>query len=88
MDALQHPFPLHRAYPPPALANGPPLPLAAGTPLMPESPWEVHIVVDLPDTLEIVVLSPDDEPIKGLEDHLEDEDDPEEDYEIDKVGEE
>jgi len=52
---------------------------------MPDTPEEVHVVVDLSDTPEIVVLSPDDAPIEGLEDHLEEVDDPEEDQEVDKV---
>jgi len=53
--------------------------LVPGTPLMLNNPGEVPVVVDLPYTLEIAVLSPDDEPMVGLEDHLEDEDDLEED---------
>ena len=65
-----------------------------GTPLMLDNRGEVRVVVDLPDTLEIVVLSLNDESIEGLEDHLEDkdnledEDDPKEDQEIEKVGKE
>ena len=55
---------------------------------MPDSPVEVDIAVDLSDTLEIMVLCPDDEPMEGLEDHLGDEDDSEEDQKIDEVGKE
>jgi len=55
---------------------------------MPDSPREVHIVVDLTKTSEIVALSPDDEPMEELEDHLEDEDDLEQHQEIDELGEE
>jgi len=50
-----------------------------GTSQMPDSPGEAHVVVDLPDTPEIMVLSSDDEPVEGLEDHLEEGDDLEED---------
>ena len=32
-----------------------------------------------------MVLSPDDEPMEGLEDHLDDEDDPKEDQQIAKL---
>ena len=55
---------------------------------MPDSPGEVHVVVDLHDTPKIMVFSPDDEPMEGLEDHLKDEDNPEEDQEIYEVAEE
>jgi len=46
---------------------------------MPDGPGEVHVMVDLLDTPEIMVPNLDDEPMEGLEDHLKDEDDPEED---------
>ena len=46
---------------------------------MPDSPRETLVVVDLPNAPEIMVLSSDDDPMKGLEDHLEEENDPEED---------
>ena len=49
-----------------------------GTPQMPNSPEKAHVVVDLLDTSEIVVLTSDDEPMEGLENHLEEEDDPKE----------
>ena len=55
---------------------------------MPDSHGDAHMVVDLPDTPEIVVLSSNDELMEGVEDHLEDEDDPEEDQEIEEVREE
>ena len=48
---------------------------------MPESPREAHMVVDLPDTPKIVVLSSDNEPMEGFED----EDDLEEDQKIDEI---
>ena len=88
METLHHVFPLHHAHPPlasPAPAQGPPSPPTPDTPKMTDSPGEVHMVVDLPDTLKIMVLSPDDESIEGLEGHLEDEDDREEDHEINEV---
>jgi len=46
------------------------------------------VVVELHYILEIVVLNSDDEPMQGLEDHLVEKDDPEEDQEIDKIVEE
>jgi len=46
------------------------------------------VVVDLPDTPEIVVVSFDDEPMAGFEDHLEEDDNPEENHKIDEVVEE
>ena len=46
------------------------------------------MVVDLPDTLEIVVVSSDDEPMEGFEGNLEEEDDLDNDQEIDEVVEE
>jgi len=46
---------------------------------MPDSPWEVFMVVDLLDTPEFMVLTSDDEPMESLKDHLEEEDDLEED---------
>jgi len=52
---------------------------------MPNIPGEVHVVVDLPDASENMGLSLDGEPIEGLEGHLEAEDDPEEDQEINVV---
>jgi len=87
METLQHVFPLHQAHPspaPPAPAQGPPSSLAPGTPLMPDSPGEACVVVDLPDALEIVVLSSDNKLMEGCED----EDDPDEDQEIDRIVEE
>ena len=42
------------------------------------------MLVDLPDTLKIVVVCSDDEPMEGFEGHLEAKDDPEEDQEIDE----
>jgi len=41
---------------------------------MPDSLREVHVVLDLPHTPEIVVLSLDNEPMGDLMDHLEEED--------------
>ena len=46
------------------------------------------MVVDLPDTPKIMVLRYDDKPMEGLKDHLEEEDDPDEDQEIDEIMEE
>jgi len=63
---------IHCLPTPPAPAQRPPSLLTPGIPLMPTSPGEVHVMVDLPDTPEIVVLSPGDEPMDDLEDRLED----------------
>jgi len=52
---------------------------------MPDSPGKAHVVVDLPNTLKVVVVSSNDEPMQGFEGHLEEEDDPEKDQEIDEV---
>jgi len=57
----------------PAPAQRPPSPPAPSTPLMLDSHGDAHVVIDLPDTLEIVVVSYKD---KG---HQEEEDDPEND---------
>lgn len=87
MGTLQHVFPLHQAHPPPAPpapAQGPLSPLVLGTPQMSDSPGEAHVVMDLPDTSEIVVLSSDDELMEGFEDK----DDLEEDQEVDEIAEE
>jgi len=46
---------------------------------MPNSPEEAHVVAELPDTPEIMMLSSDDEPMEGLGDYLVEENDPEED---------
>ena len=76
METLQRVFLLHQVYPPPAApapAQGPPSPPTPGTPLIPNSLGEVHVVVDLPEIPEIVVVSSEDEG------HPEDEDDLEED---------
>ena len=64
METLQHIFPLYQVHPSPAapaLAQGSPSSLALGTPLMPGSPGEDHMVIDLLDTPDIVVASYDDE---------------------------
>ena len=53
-----------------------------------DSPGEAHVVVDLSDIPEFVVVSSNDEPIEDFEGHLEEEDDLDEDQEIDKVVEE
>ena len=55
---------------------------------MPDSLGEVYIVRDLPDTPKIIVLSPNDKSTKGLEDHLEAEENAKGDQEIDAVVEE
>jgi len=55
------------------------------SPQMPDGPGEAHVILDLPDTLEVMVVSSDDEPMEGLEGHLEEEDDLEERQEIDEV---
>jgi len=83
METLQHVFPLHQAPPPPtapATAQGPPFPSAPGTPLMPDSPGEAHMVIDLPNTPDLLVIS------SGDEGHQGEEDDPEEDQDIDEEG--
>ena len=83
METLQHVFPLHQVHPlptAPAPMQGPPSPPTPGTPLMPDSLGEAHVVIDLPDTPEIVLVSSEDEG------HQEEEDDPEEDQDIDEVG--
>ena len=83
METLQHVFLLHQAPPPPAAptpAQGPPFPPTPGIPLMPDSPGEAYVVIDLPDTPEILVVSSED---KG---HQEEEDDPKEDQDIDEAG--
>ena len=82
METLQYVFPLHQAHPPAALAAAaqePPLSPAPGTPLMPDSLGEAHVVVDLPDTPEIVVVDSEDEAMKGFRGYLEDQCDPKED---------
>ena len=43
------------------------------------------MVVDLPDTPEIMVLRYDDKPMEGLKDHLQEEHDPKKDQEVDEV---
>ena len=72
METLQHVFPLHQIHPPPvaptpapaqgppslpAPAQKPPIPPAPGTPLMPESPGEAYVVIDIPNTPDLVVIS-------------------------------
>jgi len=47
---------------------------------MPDSPGEAHVVIDLPNTPDLVVIS------CGDEGHQDDEDDPEEDQDSDEVG--
>ena len=88
METLQHVFPLHRAHPPavpPAPAQGRPSPPALGNPMMPDSPREAYVVVDLPYTPEIMVASFKDEAMEDFESHLEKKDDPEEDQDIDEA---
>ena len=56
--------------PPPAPSQGPPSPLAPGTPQMPDSLVssgyrEAHVVVHIPHTLEIAVINSDDERIEN-----------------------
>ena len=82
METLQHVFPLHQAHPPPAApvpAQGPPSLPAPDTPLMPDSLREAHVVINIPDTPKIVVVSSED---KG---HQEEEHDPKEDQDINKA---
>ena len=77
METLQHVFPLHQAHPPPtplASAQGPLSPSVLGASQMLDSLGEAQMVVDLPDTPEIVVVT-----MEGFDGHLEEEDDPEED---------
>jgi len=91
METFQHGFSLHQAFfplAPPAPAHGSPSLLTLSTSLRHSSPRELHVVVAIPNTLEIMVLSPDEKPMEGLEDHLGDEDDSEEDQKIDEVGKE
>ena len=93
METLQHVFPLYQVHPPPAApvpaqgppsppapAQGPPIPPAPDTPLMPDNPGEAYVVIDIPSTPEVVVLS------SGDEDHQEEEDDPEEDQANAEMG--
>jgi len=47
---------------------------------MPDSPGEAHVVIDLPDSPDLVVISSEDEGHQG------EEDDPQEDQDIDEVG--
>ena len=64
METLQHVFPLHQAHPPPTApvpVQEPPFPPAPDAPVTSKGPGEVHVVVDLPDTPEIVVISSRDE---------------------------
>ena len=91
METLQQVFPLHQAYSPlapPAPTQGPPSPPLLGTPQMPDSLGEAYVVVDLPDTSKVAIVTYDDEPMEDFEGHLEEEDDLEEDQEIDEVVEE
>jgi len=76
METLRHVFLLYQVHPSsatPAPVQGPPSLPAPGTPLMSDSPGEAHVVIDLPDIPEIVMVSSEDEC------HPEKEDDPEED---------
>jgi len=50
-----------------------------------DSPRETHVVVDLPDIPEIVVVSYEVEAMEDFEGHLEEEDDPKEDQDIDEA---
>jgi len=81
MENLQHAFLLHQAHPP----TTPTSPPAPGTPLMPNGPGEAHVVVVLPDTLEIVAVSSEDEAMEDFEGHLEEQDNLEEDEDIDEA---
>ena len=54
---------------------------------MPDSPvlvgmGEAQLVVDLPDSPAVVMISSDDKPTEELEDHLPAEDDPKEDLDL------
>ena len=53
---------------------------------MPNSPGEAHVVVDLPDTPEIVVVSYEDEAMEDFEGYMEEKDDPQEDQDIDEAA--
>jgi len=46
---------------------------------MPDNAGKAHVVVDLPNTLEIAIVSSEDEAMEDFEGYLEGEDDPEED---------
>ena len=64
VETLWHVFPLNQAHPLSvalAPAKGPPFPPAPSTPLMPDSLGEAYVVIDLPDTTEIVMVSSEDE---------------------------
>ena len=52
---------------------------------MPDSAGRAHVVVVLPNTPEVMVVSSNDEPIADFEGHLDEEDDLEEDQELDEV---
>ena len=74
METLQHLFPLHQAHPsavPLAPTQGPTSLPASGTSLMADHLGEAYMVVDLLDTLQIVVVSFDDESMEGFEGYLE-----------------
>ena len=84
--------------PPPALAQAPPPPPAPGAPQLPASPdsscymplndvsWgsgDIHMLMDLPDTPELIKISSDNEElVDQLEDDLEE--DPKEDPEMEQ----
>jgi len=100
METLQFVFPLHQVYPPlvspapaqgpPSLltpAQGPPIPPAPDTSLMPDTPGKAHVVIDIPDTPDLVVISSSsrDEDHQGEEDDPE-KDDPEEDQDSVEMG--
>ena len=64
MEILIHIFPLNQVPPPPAPpapAQGPHSPLVSGTPPLPDSSGEAHVVIDIPDTPDLVVISFRDE---------------------------
>ena len=52
---------------------------------MPNSPGKARMVVHLTDTPEIAVVSSEDEAIEGFDGHLEEEDDPEEDQNVNEA---
>ena len=64
METPQHVFPLRQAHPlpaTPALAQGPPSPPASSTPQMLDSPGEAHVMINLSNTPEIVVIGSENE---------------------------
>ena len=80
METLQYLFPLHFTPPQPARTQWPLTPPVQGAPqlldnLVSLGSGDIHVVMDIPDTPQIVELSSNYEPMEDLEDHLEAEED-------------